>query len=154
LNLAIVVRVHAPEPKFLAAENVTPAIAEFFDDPRFAQRYPYCDFDMTEPGSDSLLDAAFVSVWRQALVEGKKIVTVNEETYAVRRTPRHHLAQVDFELSGQPYRGLEQNPQTKSRWAQMARSGAKVMQFLQAGQYVGVVADGVLKHYERRVAEE
>jgi hypothetical protein len=45
------------------------------------------------------------------------------------------------------FRGLEQNPQTKSRWATMARNGAKVMQFLQAGQYVGVVADGVLKHY-------
>ena len=96
---------------------------------------------------DSLLDDVFISVWRQALVERKKVVTVNGETYAVRQTPRHHLTQVDFEWHGQQYRGLEQNPQTKSRWAQMARGGAKVMQFLQAGQYIGVVADGVLKHY-------
>ena len=93
-------------------------------------------------------------MWRQALVEGKRVVTVGGETYAVRRTPRHHLAQVDFECGGQQYRGLEQNPLTKSRWAQMARGGAKVMQFLQAGLYVGVVADGVLKRYARKMAGE
>jgi hypothetical protein len=109
---------------------------------------------MSATGGDSLLHEAFVSVWRQALVEGKKIVTVGDGTFSVRRTPRHHLAQVDFELDGQPYRGLEQNPQTKSRWAQMARGGTKGMQFLQAGQYIGVVADGVLKQYGRKVSEE
>jgi hypothetical protein len=101
----------------------------------------------------SLLDEVFVSAWRQALVESKKIVTVGDATYPVRRTARHHLAQVDFEFGGQAYRGLEQNRQTKSRWAQMARGGAKVMQFLQAGQYVGVVADGILKYYGRKVGE-
>ncbi len=104
--------------------------------------------------NDSLLHDAFISVWRQALLEGKKIVTVGDATFSVRRTTRHRLAQVDFEFNGQPYRGLEQNPQTKSRWAQMARGGAKVMQFLQAGQYIGVVADGVLKQYGRKVAED
>jgi hypothetical protein len=36
---------------------------------------------------------------------------------------------VDFVLDGNEIRGLEQNPETKSRWAQMARSGEKVMQF-------------------------
>ena len=109
---------------------------------------------MSTTPSDSLLDEVFISVWRQALAEGKSIVAVGEETYAVRRTSRHRLAQVDFEWDGRAYRGLEQNPQTKSRWAQMARGGAKVMQFLQAGVYVGVVADGVLKHYGRKVNEE
>jgi len=102
---------------------------------------------MSATGNDSSLDEAFVAVWRQTLVESKKIVTVGDATYSLRRTPRHHLAQVDFEWHGQQYRGLEQNPQTKSRWAQMVRGGAKVMQFLQEGQYIGVVADGVLKHY-------
>ena len=102
---------------------------------------------MSATDNDSLLDEAFVSVWRQALAEGKKIVTVGDGTYVVRRTPRQHLAQVDFGWDGRQYRGLEQNPKTKSRWAQMARDGSKVMQFLQAGQYMGVVADGVLKRY-------
>jgi hypothetical protein len=68
-------------------------------------------------------------------------------TRAVRRTSKNRLAQIDFEVDGLEFCGLEQNPQTKSRWAKMAREGAKVMQFLQAGRYVGVVADGVLKHY-------
>jgi hypothetical protein len=109
---------------------------------------------MSTTSSDSQLDEALISVWREALVEGKKIVTVGKATYSVRRTAKHHLAQVDFEFGGQQYRGLEQNPQTKSRWAQMARGGAKVMQFLQAGQYIGVVADGVLKHFGRKAEEE
>ena len=97
--------------------------------------------------TSSALDDAFILVWRQALVEQKKIVSIGETTYSVRRTTKHRLAQVDFEVNGVEFRGLEQNPQTKSRWAKMAREGAKVMQFLRAGRYVGVVADGVLKHY-------
>jgi hypothetical protein len=32
---------------------------------------------------------------------------------------------VDFTLDGNMIRGLEQNPHTKSRWAQLARSGKK-----------------------------
>jgi hypothetical protein len=99
----------------------------------------------TDPSST--IDDAFLSVWRQALVEQKKIITVGDATFSVRRTAKHRLAQIDFELDGVEFRSLEQNPQTKSRWAKMAREGAKVMQFLRAGRYVGVVADGVLKHY-------
>jgi hypothetical protein len=102
---------------------------------------------MAETDTDSAVDAVLISVWRQALVEQKKIVAVGESTFSVRRTARHHLAQVDFELDGREFRGLEQNPQTKSRWAKLAREGARVMQFLRAGRYVGVVVDGVLKHY-------
>ena len=102
---------------------------------------------MTAPDTSSTLDHAFLSVWRQALVEQKKIVTAGSSTFSVRRTAKHRLAQIDFELDGVEYRGLEQNPQTRSRWGKMAREGAKVMQFLRARRYVGVVADGVLKHY-------
>jgi hypothetical protein len=102
---------------------------------------------MTGAAASATVDDAFISVWRQALVEQKKIVSVAGATFSVRRTSKHHLAQIDFEVGGLEFRGLEQNPQTKSRWAKMAREGAKVMQFLRAGQYVGVVADGVLKHY-------
>jgi hypothetical protein len=102
---------------------------------------------MTAADATSSLDAAFLSVWRQALVEQKKIISVGEVTFSVRRTSKHRLAQIDFQVDGVEFRALEQNPQTNSRWAKMAREGAKVMQFLQAGRYVGVVADGVLKHY-------
>jgi hypothetical protein len=102
---------------------------------------------MTGSETTPLIGEAFLSVWRQVLVEQKKIIAVGDGTFSVRRTAKHRLAQIDFELDGVEFRGLEQNPQTKSRWAKMAREGAKVMQFLRAGRYVGVVADGVLKHY-------
>jgi len=74
-------------------------------------------------------------------------VTVDGAAYLVRRTPKHGLAQVDFKVGGLTIRGLEQNPQTASRWAQMARKGAKVMQFLAGGRYLAVVADGKITHY-------
>jgi hypothetical protein len=102
---------------------------------------------MATPNADSALDDALISVWRQTLVEQKMLVTAGDSTFRVRRTSKHGLAQVDFELNGLEFRGLEQNPQTKSRWAAMARDGAKVMQFLQGGRYIAVVTDGALKHY-------
>ena len=101
----------------------------------------------TGTATEAAIDDAFLSVWRQALMEQKKIVVLGNSTFSVRRTAKHRLAQIDFEVDGVEFCGLEQNPHTKSRWAKMAREGAKVMQFLYAGRYVGAVADGVLKHY-------
>jgi hypothetical protein len=95
------------------------------------------------------LHAALLSVWRQTLVDRAKEVSLEGKTYSVRRTAKRRLAQVDFEFDGISYRALEQNPQTKSRWAAMARGGAKVMQFLTAGRYIAVVADAKLTHYAR-----
>jgi hypothetical protein len=95
-------------------------------------------------------DDALLSVWRQALVDGATRVRVGGDSYPVRRTARSKLAQVDFEVQGEQIRGLEQNPATGSRWAQMARKGAKVMQFLQAGHYVAAVSDGKLTRFGRR----
>ena len=88
-----------------------------------------------------------VSVWRQTLVDGAKFVQIDGEKYPVRETSRRRLKQVDFQFDGHELRGLEQNPDTKSRWAQMAREGKKVMQFLDAGRYVAVVVDGKMKTY-------
>ena len=74
-------------------------------------------------------EQTLVKVWRQALVDNASIVKLGEERYPVRRTPKRGLRQVDFTIEGNEIRGLEQNPETKSRWAQMARAGKKVMQF-------------------------
>jgi len=93
------------------------------------------------------LDAAFLCVWRQALMDKARSVTLDGAAYPVHRTAKHKLAQVDFEFGGEPMRALEQNPQTTSRWAQLARKGARVMQFLAAGKYLAVVADGKITHY-------
>src|SRR5260370_39252556 len=76
------------------------------------------------------LDDVLLAVWKQALVEGKKRVRLGENTYPVQSTPKRALAQVDFEFVGQRIRGLEQNPATGSRWADLARPRAKVMRFL------------------------
>ena len=92
---------------------------------------------------------AMLAVWKQALVEGKTQVTVGGRTYPVRRTAKRYLLEIDFEVAGEPLRGLEQNPETKSRWAQLARKGAKVMQFFSAGRYLAVVVDGKITHYSR-----
>lgn len=94
-------------------------------------------------------EQTLVEVWRQALVENVKAVKVGGESYPVRRTPKRGLRQVDFTLDGHEFRGLEQNPETKSRWAQLARSGKKVMQFLSEGHYMANVVDGKVTHYGR-----
>jgi len=88
------------------------------------------------------LSDALTSVWQQALVEDAKSVELERKMYPIKRTSRNRLRQVDFEFDGVELRGLEQNPETKSRWAQQAREGKKVMQFLSGGRYVANVVDG------------
>jgi hypothetical protein len=93
------------------------------------------------------LEEALVQVWRQALAEGARNIVLGGEKFPVRETPRKHLHEVDFVFEGQSLRGLEQNPHTESRWAKLARAGHKVMQFLAAGRYVGVVVNGKVTLY-------
>jgi hypothetical protein len=93
------------------------------------------------------LEEAMVAVWRAALVENKKEVELEGQKFAVRETPRKRLREVDFVFGGQVIRGVEQNPETGSNWAQMTREGHKVMQFLLAGRYVGNVVDGKVMKY-------
>jgi len=95
-------------------------------------------------------DVAIVSVWHQSLVDKARNVKLDGETYTVCHTPKKGLAQVDFKVGGRTVRGLEQNPQTASRWARMAREGGKVMQFVDGGRYLAVVADGKITHYGER----
>src|SRR5260370_33339589 len=93
------------------------------------------------------LEEAMEKVWRVALVECAAEVERDGKKFAVRETPRKRLREVDFVFEGQALRGLEQNPNTESRWAQLARKGHKVMQFLSAGRYVGNVVDGKVTLY-------
>lgn len=95
------------------------------------------------------LDEALISVWRQTLEENLNLVELDGKRFAVRRTQRRRLRQVDFEFEGQALRGLEQSPETRSRWAELARGGGKVMQFLSAGRYIANVADGNLTLYKK-----
>jgi len=96
------------------------------------------------------LEQALIEVWRQTLVENAKTVELETARFSVRRTPKRGLRQVDFIFEGSEIRGLEQNPDTKSRWAQLARSDKKVMQFLSEGRYVANVVDGKVTFYGGR----
>jgi len=95
-------------------------------------------------------EQALTEVWRQVLVENADVVVLEAERYPVRLTPKRHLREVDFTFDGNEIRGLEQNPETKSRWARMAREGKKVMQFLSEGRYLANVVDGKVTMYSRR----
>jgi hypothetical protein len=107
------------------------------------------DSAMTEQTEKPSLDEALLSVWRQALVERKNRVHLGDDSYPVQHTAKSKLAQIDFDFSGQRIRGLEQNPATGSRWAELARKGAKVMQFLINGRYVAAISDGKITHFSR-----
>jgi hypothetical protein len=93
------------------------------------------------------LEEALVAVWRQALEENANLVELDGQRFPVRRTARQRLRQVDFEFEKETLRGLEQNPTTRSRWAEMARAGTKVMQFLSGGRYLANVAGGEVTFY-------
>lgn len=93
------------------------------------------------------LEETLTSVWRQTLVEKAKRITLETRSFPVRRTSRSQLREVDFQFEGHELRGLEQNPKTASRWAQLAREGKKVMQFLQRRRYIAAVVDGKVQFY-------
>ena len=93
------------------------------------------------------LEETLISVWHQALAENARSVILEDRSFPVRRTSRSRLREVDFEFEGHALRALEQNPETASRWARLARQGKKVMQFLQQRRYVAVVVDGKVQFY-------
>jgi hypothetical protein len=97
-------------------------------------------------------EETLVEVWRQSLVEEAKAIRIGSARYAVRQTSKRKLREVNFLFEGKAIRGLEQNPDTKSRWASMARDGKKVMQFLVEGRYVANVVDGKVNLYSRRAS--
>src|ERR1043165_2274745 len=95
------------------------------------------------------LEETLISVWQQALAENARSVRLDDRSFPVRRTSRSRLREVDFEFEGHQLRGLEQNPETASRWARLARQGKKVMQFLQQRRYIAVVVDRKVQFYGR-----
>ena len=100
------------------------------------------------------LEETLISVWQQAMVDEAKTVSVEGRNFTVRRTSRSRLREVDFTFEGHALRGLEQNPETGSRWAQLTREGKKVMQFLHQRRYIAVVVDGRVQFYGRAAWDE
>jgi hypothetical protein len=95
------------------------------------------------------LEQTLISVCRQVLVDNARTVALDSGTYPIRRTSRSKLREVDFRFEEQMLRGLEQNPKTASRWAQLAREGKTVMQFRDGTRYIASVVDGKVQFYGR-----
>ena len=74
-------------------------------------------------------------------------VEVSGKKYPVRSTAKRKLKQIDFVFESREIRGLEQNPDTRSRWAKAARDGKRVMQFLENHKYIAVVVDGTIHRF-------
>ena len=93
------------------------------------------------------LGETLVSVWQQALVDQARVVQLGGRSYRVTRTKSRGLRAVEFEYEGHHISGIEQNPDTGSRWAQLARQGQRVMQFSLSRRYFANVAEGKLLRY-------
>ena len=93
------------------------------------------------------LGDAMVSIWQQALGERREVIDLEGATYPVTLLKAKGLRMVEFDLG--PYRiaGIQQNPRTESRWAELARQGSRIMQFRCNGRYVANVCEGKLFPY-------
>jgi hypothetical protein len=102
---------------------------------------------MTADFSEVLID-----VWHQALVDKSETVRLGAESFRVTQSKAKRLRQVEFVFEGKTIIGIQQNPSTNSRWAVQARAGKKVMQFIQDGRYIAVVAAGKVTMYGKRAS--
>jgi hypothetical protein len=93
------------------------------------------------------LGETLVAVWQQALADEKSQVELPDGRYRVTKTRSKRLRTVQFRFVDRLMDGIEQNPQTGSRWASLAREGKRVMQFSYQGRYVGNVCEGQLLRY-------
>ncbi len=84
------------------------------------------------------------------MVHEAKIVKLGTQQFPVSTSKTKRLRQVEFTFDGKTVFGIEQNPETKSRWAKEARSGKMVMQFIEEGRYVAVVSAGRMTMYGKQ----
>ena len=93
------------------------------------------------------LSETLLTVWQQALVDEKPVVTLGSKSYPVQMSLKKKLRTVEFTFGAHSITGIEQNPATKSVWAKLAREGKRIMQFSCADRYIGNVAEGRLTRY-------
>lgn len=88
-----------------------------------------------------------ISVWRQVLADSNSSAVIDEKRYPVGFTRSSRLRTVEFPFQRHRFAGIEQNPETSSRWAALAREGRRIMQFSCDGRYVANVCEGTLTRY-------
>lgn len=105
------------------------------------------------PEAPMTLGETLVEVWRQALAEDRGEVLVDGQRLPVARTRHQSLRTVAVRYGDRAIEGIEQNPETSSRWAKLAQQGQRIMQFSFRGRYVGNVCEGRLTRYPAWKAE-
>jgi hypothetical protein len=98
-------------------------------------------------GSILTLRETLISIWQKALAEGKSPITLEGRRYSVRSTRAKRLHTVCFDFADYRLDGIEQNPETTSRWAALAREWKRAMQFSYKRRYVANVCEGALTRY-------
>lgn len=93
------------------------------------------------------LAETLVSIWRQVLAERKSAGEIGGTRYTVGVTRSSRLRAVEFPFGRHRFAGIEQNPETSSRWAALARDGGRIIPFSCDGRYVANVCDGALTRY-------
>ncbi len=93
------------------------------------------------------LGDVLISAWQQALGERRDEVELEGKTYRVAVLRSKGLRVVEFQFGPHAIVGIEQNPKTASRWAELARQGNRIMQFRCNGRYVANVCEGKLLRY-------
>jgi len=93
------------------------------------------------------LEQTLLDVWREVMVVGSPSVEVGGTRHRVGRTRSAGLKVVSFTYEGRTIDGIEQNPETRSRWAQLAREGQRIVQFSTGGRYFANVCDGAIHRY-------
>jgi hypothetical protein len=93
------------------------------------------------------LEETLRDVSRQVLEEGRSEVEIAGEHFRVGRTRSAGLRVVTVQVAGRSIDGIEQNPNTRSRWAKMAQEGKRIMQFSTGGRYVANVCEGKVTRY-------
>ena len=93
------------------------------------------------------LGETLISVWEQVLGEGRDNIALAGETYLVTSSKSKGLRMTEFSVGLYRIVGIEQNPKTGSRWAELARQGNRIMQFRCKGRYVANVCEGKLLRY-------
>ena len=88
-----------------------------------------------------------IEIWKQAFEGGRFAAEIEGRRYPIWKTRAKKLRTVEFDYGGHRITGIEQNPETRSRWAELARQGKRIMQFSVEGKYVGNVCEGKLMRY-------
>ncbi|MBI3406172.1 MAG: hypothetical protein HY046_12035 [Acidobacteria bacterium] len=93
------------------------------------------------------LTETLISVWQQALVDEQHAVRIGKKSHRVELLRKKNLRLVEFEAVDHSIAGIEQNPNTQSQWARMAREGKRIMQFRCENRYIANVAEGKVTRY-------